>query len=128
MADHSPEAPAARRKPHAHVVVEVEHFDAALGMVLDRLAKVEGSQLRPEDVAAAVGSGIERAFSNPGTWCGAGEGLRKAAEAQAGPWLIRTLLRWTARALLFAVAGVFIYQFGGWSALLAAWKALGSST
>ena len=123
----APEMTTDQRKPnaHAHVIVEVEHFDSALGMVLDRLANVEGSQLKAEDVAAAVGKGIEQAFANPATWCGAGDGLRKAAEAQAGPWLIKMMVRWLARMLFFAVAGVFIYQFGGWTALAASWKALG---
>lgn len=110
--------------PH-HVVIDINHFEATMGLVLDRLAAVEGGQLTRADVAAAMGEGIERAFANPATWCGAGDGLRRAAEAQAGPWLVKALLRFAVRTIILCGVGVVIYQFGGWTALAAAWKAFG---
>lgn len=112
-------------EPTHHVVIEADHFEAVIALVLDRLAAVEGAQLTRADVASAMGEGIERAFANPATWCGAGDGLRKAAEAQAGPWLVKLVLRWTMRTILLCGVGVVIYQFGGWAALAAAWKAFG---
>ncbi len=114
-------------KTHHHVVVEVEHFDAAIGLMADRLTETRDSQLTRADVSEAMADAIRNAFSDPKTWCGAGEGLRLAAEVQAGPWLVKAILRWTVRTMILCGVGVVIYQFGGWTALAAAWKAFGGS-
>ena len=96
-----------------------------MGLVLDRLAAVEGSQHSKGDLADAVGAGIAAAMANPATWCGAAEGVRRAAEQQAGSWLMGWFLRWLLRGALLMGGGVIVYQLGGWSALAAMWGKLG---
>ena len=103
----------------------MEHFEAAIGMMLDRLSALEGAQHSKADLAEAVGVGIAAAVANPAVWCGAAEGMRKAAEQQAGSWLMGWLLRWLLRGMLLMGGGIVVYQLGGWSALAAMWNNLG---
>ena len=114
-----------RRGDRYQAPLDVEHFERSIGLVLDRLVAVEAGQLTNADLAAAVGAGIATALANPATWCGAADGVRKAAEQQAGSWLMGWFLRWLLRGALLMGGGVIVYQLGGWSALAAMWGKLG---
>lgn len=82
------------------------------------------SEMMREIVAEGTAAGMKRAFADPETWSAALQGMGKRAEADAGSWLIKKLRGLASKMALFLVAGLLVYLAGGWSALVAFWKAL----
>lgn len=83
----------------------------------------ENSDLLREALAEATEAGFKRALANPETWAAASAGLREHASAQAGGWLMKRIAGAVSRAALWLLLGLVVYLTGGYTALVAFFKA-----
>lgn len=79
--------------------------------------------LTTENLSAAVSQGLRDAISDPAFWKAASEAMQQHAKSEAGGWLIGSIRAVISKAVLFLLAGLLVYSVGGWSALVALFKA-----
>lgn len=76
-----------------------------------------------EAIRKGVATGLAMALERPETWKAAAKGMRAAAEKEAGSLLLKWMVSALKKGVFFTVAGLVVYSIGGWSALVALWKA-----
>lgn len=76
-----------------------------------------------EAIKEAVASGLAAALERPETWQAAMRGMRASTEKEAGRAALGLLTSAFRKILLFVLAGVAVYLAGGWSAVVALFKA-----
>lgn len=76
-----------------------------------------------DNLSAAVAQGLREAISDPSFWKAASEAMQQHAKSEAGGWLLGSVRALLSKLFLFLLAGMLIYSVGGWSALLAFFKA-----
>lgn len=72
---------------------------------------------------AAVAEGIRDAVSDPQLWAAAIVAIQQHAKAEAGGWLFGGIRAALSRLAWVLVIGLSVYLLGGWSALVAFFKA-----
>ena len=91
-------------------------YEALLGLQ-DQVVAGRGEALHPEAVAQAVKLGLMQAVADPQFWTAAQAAMRQHAKVEAGGWLLGGLKGVLSKVFWFALAGIVVYNAGGWSAL-----------
>lgn len=98
--------------PLSHIVLDAEHFERAMGMVLDRLEDMQGRQ------AEAIAEGIRSVIFDPATFDKLAAAVSNHAAARARDrlgggvlWLIR---RFLVVGVIAVAAFFFLAKVAGW--------------
>ena len=83
----------------------------------DMVTDSHGALMNPTDVANAVKSGLMQAVADPAFWTAAQAAMQQHAKVEAGGWLLGGIKGLLSKVFWFALAGVVIYNAGGWTAL-----------
>lgn len=90
----------------------------------DQVAESRGEAISAAVVTAAVKQGITDAVSDPKFWSSVMSAIQQQAANEAGGWLFGGLKAAMSKAFWLVIIGFGIYLVGGWSALVAAFKAV----
>lgn len=119
---HAANASRQQPEPRSHIVLEAEHFERAMGMVLDRLEAMQGQQ------AEAIADGIRSVIFDPATFDKLAVAVGNHAAARARDrlgggvlWLIR---RFVVVAVIALAAFFFIAKVAGWEVAAKAAKVI----
>jgi len=104
-----------------------DHFRAHVIDQLGELREAMSEVATPDGIAKAVEDGMRSALVNPETWAEAMKGIQKAAQQEAGGWLIGGIKSFLSRVAWVVVIGLGVYMLGGWTALAALLKSGGTS-
>lgn len=91
-------------------------YEAVLALQ-DQVVDGRGEALHPENVAAAVKLGLMQAVADPAFWISAQAAMQQHAKTEAGGWLLGGIRGFFSKLFWFALAGVIVYNAGGWTAL-----------
>lgn len=91
-------------------------YDAVLALQ-DQVVDGRGEAMHPDTVAQAVKLGLMQAVADPQFWTAAQAAMQQHAKVEAGGWLLGGLKLVISRLFWFVLAGIVIYNAGGWSAL-----------
>lgn len=84
-----------------------------------------------EAMADAVRHGFREAMTDKETlalfWAAAFDAMQSRATRETGRFVLGGLRSMAARGFWFLLLGLVTYQAGGWTALVAAWKAMSAS-
>lgn len=89
----------------------------AVLLLQDQVTATRGEAMHPETVAQAVKLGLMQAVSDPQFWTAAQAAMQQHAKTEAGGWLLGGLKGLLSKVFWFALAGIVVYNAGGWSAL-----------
>ncbi len=111
-----------RPEPLSHIVLDAEHFERAMGMVLDRLEAMQGQQ------AEAIAEGIRAVIFDPATFDKLAAAVSNHAAARARDrigggvlWLAR---RFAVVTVIAVAAFFFIAKVAGWEVAAKAAKVI----
>lgn len=91
--------------------------------ISDNVTALHADKLTADDLSHAVAAGLKQAISDPQFWDAAVYAMQNRAKAEAGGWLLGGIKVLTSRLAWIALIAGGIYLMGGWSAVVAAWKA-----
>lgn len=86
-------------------------------LLQDQLTDTRGEAMHPDNVAQAVKLGLMQAVADPQFWTAAQAAMQQHAKVEAGGWLLGGLKGLLSKLFWFALAGIVVYNAGGWSAL-----------
>ena len=76
------------------------------------------SEMMRDAMSEAMPIAIKTAVRDPQTWAAMHDGLNEYVSEKAGNWLMRSIISFLSRVLLFIVLGSIVYAIGGWSAVV----------
>lgn len=90
--------------------MSVDHSDSEMM----RYAVAEAVQ---EALPKAMPIGLKASLKDPEVWAAASEGMQQHVSNKAGGWIMKTVLMFFSRLMLFLVLGSIVYALGGWPLL-----------
>lgn len=70
-----------------------------------------------EALPKAMPNGLKASLRDPEVWAAASEGMQQHVSNKAGGWIMKTVLMFFSRVMLFLVLGSIVYALGGWPLL-----------
>lgn len=98
------------------------HVIDRLGELTERVDTLADAVPTAGQLQHAVALGMREALDDPDIWSAAMKGLSRAAQQEAGGWLFSGVRTALSRLAWLVVLGLLVYQFGGWSKLVAFFK------
>lgn len=103
-------------REHSPPPTTTDVYDALLTLQ-DQVTAGRGEALQADTVAQAVKLGLMQAVADPQFWTAAQAAMQQHAKVEAGGWLLGGLKGLLSKVFWFALAGIVVYNAGGWSAL-----------
>lgn len=89
----------------------------------DSITEMHADRMTADDMSHAVAAGLRSAISDPAFWDAAVYAMQARAKTEAGGWLLGGLKAFASKVAWVALIAGAIYLVGGWTAVIAAWKA-----
>jgi outer membrane protein TolC len=103
------------------------HLVDQIGDIKEMVEDMRTSALTQREVRDAMAEGLMAAISREDFWPTLGAGMQAQATKQAGGWLVSGIKAALSKVFLFLLLGMLVYLVGGWSGLVALFKAGGHS-
>lgn len=98
------------------------HVIDRLGDLTERVDTLADAVPTADQLQHAVARGMREALDDPDIWSAAMKGLSRAAQQEAGGWLFSGIKTTLSRLAWLIVLGLLVYQYGGWSKMVAFFK------